>query len=152
MNTHNSGCILNVVLHDDALEPLTAAAKKQIVTDEMGALVTFDGIVRNHDNGHVVESLTYTAHPDAQKFMAEVVQFVADDFPDVRLWVAHRTGKLAIGELAFCVLAASAHRENAFRACSRIADRVKAEVPIWKEQVLVDGRSTWVGLDENITS
>lgn len=150
MNSHHCGCIVDVVVSDEALESIVPTAKTQIVTAEMGALVTFDGIVRNHDKGHAVESLTYTAHPDAQKVMAEVVQFVADDFPDVRLWVGHRIGKLAIGELAFCVLAASAHRDNAFRACSRIADRVKAEVPIWKEQVLVDGRSTWVGLDENV--
>lgn len=152
MNEHNSGCILEVALYNDALEPLAAAAKKEIVTDEMGALVTFDGIVRNHDNGHSVESLTYSAHPDAQKFMDKVVQLVANDFPNVRLWVAHRIGKLAVGELAFCILAASAHREHAFRACSRVSDVVKAEVPIWKEQVLVDGRSTWVGLVENIAS
>ena len=64
----------------------------------------------------------------------------------MRIWAAHRIGGIAIGEAAFVVHVASAHRDAAFRACSDMADTVKAEVPIWKEQLLESGDTQWVGL------
>lgn len=78
--------------------------------------------------------------------MREVVGSVVEDFPQVRAWAAHRTGPLEIGEMAFAVAVAAAHRGPAFAAASEIADRVKAEVPIWKEQNMSDGSVVWVGL------
>ena len=124
-------------------EPLTAP---DITTDAMGALVRFDGIVRNHDHGQPVSALTYEAHPSAEAELARVCSEVASNHP-VRLFAAHRVGPVPIGELAFVVLAASAHRGDAFAACQEVADRVKAEVPIWKEQLMADGTTEWVGID-----
>ncbi|WP_459588884.1 molybdenum cofactor biosynthesis protein MoaE [Corynebacterium camporealensis] len=119
-----------------------------ISTPTMGAVVRFDGIVRNHDGGHGgVELLTYTCHPSAPQRIQEVAKEVLKDHPDVRLWCAHRIGDLQVGDAAFIVLAASAHRQAAFDAASTLADRVKAEVPIWKEQQFNDGNATWVGLE-----
>ena len=89
----------------------------------------------------------YSAHPSAAEELSRVVAGIAAEFPGVRLWAAHRTGKLGIGELAFAVVVASAHRKEAFAACAELADRVKATVPIWKEQFLADGSAQWVGLD-----
>ena len=63
------------------------------------------------------------------------------------LWAVHRVGPIAIGESALTVLAAAAHRGRAFEACEAVADRVKAQVPIWKEQELTDGSTEWVGID-----
>ena len=125
-------------------EPITAP---DIATAETGAVVVFDGIVRNHDSGRGVKLLTYTAHPSAQEEIERVAADVAAAFPAVRLWCAHRTGALEIGESAFIVAAASAHRKDAFEAASTCADRVKAEVPIWKEQSHGDGSTNWVGLE-----
>jgi len=59
----------------------------------------------------------------------------------------HRVGPIAIGESALTVVAAAAHRGLAFTACEMVADRIKAEVPIWKEQELTDGAVEWVGID-----
>ncbi len=67
--------------------------------------------------------------------------------PKARLWCAHRTGDLHVGDAAFVVIAAAAHRHDAFAAAAECADRVKAEVPIWKEQRHADGFSNWVGLE-----
>nr|WP_275532394.1 molybdenum cofactor biosynthesis protein MoaE [Corynebacterium diphtheriae] len=62
------------------------------------------------------------------------------------MWAAHRVGRLAVGEAAFIVIAAAAHRRSAFDAASAVADEVKASVPIWKEQKMADGSIQWVGL------
>lgn len=124
-------------------EPL---ATPDVTTDAMGALVRFEGIVRNHDHGERVAALTYESHPTADAELARVVEEVAAKHP-VRLYAAHRVGPVPIGKLAFVVLAAAAHRGDAFAACEEVADRVKAEVPIWKEQLMADGTTHWVGID-----
>lgn len=139
-----------VVLTDitsEPLEPLAAAAKSEVMTAAMGALVSFDGIVRNHDHGCAVRGLSYSAHPQAQEYMARAVRSVADEIDGVRLWAVHRVGAVALGESALTVLAAAAHRGQAFEACQMVADRIKAQVPIWKEQELADGQTEWVGTD-----
>ena len=117
------------------------------MTDAMGALVIFDGIVRNHDHGSAVRGLSYSAHPQAHEYIAEVAAEVAAELDGVRLWAVHRVGPIAIGESALTVMAAAAHRDRAFDACELVADRVKARVPIWKEQELLDGSIEWVGVD-----
>lgn len=141
-----TGVVVHAEVTDAPLEPLLADAKGATATEAMGALVTFEGIVRDHDGGAAVTALTYTAHPQATDFMREVVESVVSTHPEVRAWAAHRTGPLRIGDLAFAVVVAAAHRGPAFAAAEEIADRVKAEVPIWKEQDMADGSTVWVGL------
>jgi molybdopterin synthase catalytic subunit len=142
-----TGQVLAAFMTDEPLEPLVADARAATLTDAMGALVMFEGVVRDHDGGERVEALTYTAHPTAQTVIGEVAAAVSEAHPRTRLWTAHRTGPLKIGETAFLVLAAAAHRGDAFAAASNLADLVKADVPIWKEQRLVGGHTTWVGLE-----
>lgn len=158
MTTNHSGSIegsqeprQSLVLHtditEDPLEPLLAQAKAHVMTEKMGALVIFDGIVRNHDHDAAVAGLSYTAHPQAKELIAQTVQSVAESIAGVRLWAVHRVGPLKIGESALTVIAAAAHRGQAFSAAQAAADRIKAEVPIWKEQELTDGSIEWVGID-----
>ncbi len=142
-----TGQVIAAFMTTDPLEPRIADARAATLTDAMGALVFFEGVVRDHDGGQRVRTLTYTAHPSADEVIGAVTHAVVDKHPDVRLWTAHRTGPLRIGDTAFVVLAAAAHRGAAFAAASELADRVKAEVPIWKEQELTDGSSQWVGLE-----
>ncbi|GAB3944296.1 molybdenum cofactor biosynthesis protein MoaE [Corynebacterium tapiri] len=142
-----TGQVLAAIITDQPLEPLVAEAKADVVTAAMGACVVFDGIVRDHDSGQRVKSLTYTSHPTAQAEIERVAAEVSAAHPRTRLYTAHRVGALSIGDSAFVVIAAAAHRGDAFAACSEMADRVKAEVPIWKEQTLLDGTATWVGLE-----
>lgn len=142
-----TGKVIAALMTTDPLEPLLAQARTDTLTEAMGALVLFEGVVRDHDGGARVKSLTYTAHPTAPHEIARVAEQVSAAHPATRLWTAHRTGPLAIGEAAFVVIATAAHRGDAFAAASELADRVKAEVPIWKEQELLDGTATWVGLE-----
>lgn len=110
-----------------------------------GAVVTFGGIVRDHDSGRMVTQLNYSAHPSAPARMVELVTEVASRHPGTRLWAAHRVGELHIGDPALVAAAASAHRAEAFAACSDLVETVKAHVPVWKEQFFADGDVEWVG-------
>lgn len=120
---------------------------------EAGAVVSFRGVVRNHDCGRPVQCLSYTAHPTASKAMLEVVATLLDEHSEenghpVRIWAAHRVGMLQIGDVALVCAVSAAHRRQAFTICSELVDRIKASVPIWKEQVFSDGSVEWVGADE----
>lgn len=109
-----------------------------------GAVVTFLGVVRNHDAGRPVVRLDYEAHPDAPAALRECVELTAARHPGVALDAQHATGTLEVGEVALVVHAASPHRAEAFAACSALVDHIKATVPIWKRQHFADGTSEWV--------
>lgn len=127
-------------------EEITVAAMAKDVADpRCGAVVTFDGVVRDHDGGRGVDRLEYTSHPSAPAVIAEVAAEIAERYPDVLVAVAHRVGPLAIGDSALVCAIAAPHRKQAFVACDELVDTVKQRVPIWKHQVFDDGASEWVG-------
>ncbi|MEY2848940.1 MAG: hypothetical protein RI885_1605 [Actinomycetota bacterium] len=109
-----------------------------------GAVVTFAGVVRDHDEGRGVVALRYSSHSSAGDAIQRVADTVAAQFPEVVLAVAHRVGGLMVGDVALACAVASAHRSDAFAACSALVDAVKEGVPIWKEQEFTDGTSEWV--------
>lgn len=127
-----------------------------------GAVVVMMGMVRDHtlrpampgsDGEHAavsttvnVERLEYEAYAAmAEKVMGQIVDEAAARWPGVRAAVDHRTGALAIGDLAVVVAVSSPHRKEAFAACAYIIDRLKEDAPIWKREHGDDG-TTWVGL------
>jgi len=126
-------------------EPLDIAAHEAAVADpRAGAVVSFAGVVRDHDHGRSVTALTYEAHPTAEKILREVAAEIALD-PDVyEIAVSHRYGPLGIGEVALAAAVSTAHRAAAFAACARLVDTVKQRLPIWKHQVFADGTDEWV--------
>ncbi|MBB0244360.1 molybdenum cofactor biosynthesis protein MoaE [Streptomyces alkaliphilus] len=115
---------------------------------EAGGTALFVGTVRNHDgpaDRAAVTSLEYSAHPSAVVELRRVAERVAADFPVRALAAVHRVGGLAVGDLAVIVAVACPHRAEAFDACRRLIDDLKATVPIWKRQTFADGTSEWVG-------
>ncbi|GAA1048357.1 molybdenum cofactor biosynthesis protein MoaE [Arthrobacter russicus] len=116
-----------------------------VESPQCGAVVGFSGVVRDHDGGRTVSALSYSAHPSAEQVFSAVLARVAQEFPGTRLWAQHRVGELQIGDPALVCAVAAAHRGLAFAACSALVDRIKAEVPIWKEQFFADGGVEWVG-------
>lgn len=126
--------------------PLDVAAHADLVDGPAsGAVVTFAGVVRDHDHGRGVVSLDYEGHPSADAVIARVAAAVAGRFPGVSaLAVSHRVGSLAIGDVALACAVAAAHRGEAFAACAALVDEVKAELPIWKHQIFTDGTDEWV--------
>ena len=109
-----------------------------------GAVVSFAGVVRNHDEDRGVTWLRYSAHPSAQAVLEEVAREVARAHPGCRIAATHRVGDLGIGDIALACAVASAHRAEAFAACAALVDEIKARVPIWKEQGFTDGSTEWV--------
>ena len=127
-------------------EPIDATAIENFVLDDAkGALVTFRGVVRNHDHGLVVVSLEYSAHPDAARFLEDCCRTIATE-TGLRVAAAHRVGPLIVGDIALAAAVAAAHRGEAFAACEQLVDLIKQTVPIWKRQHLADGATEWVGL------
>lgn len=111
-----------------------------------GGVALFVGVVRDHDHGDPVSSLDYEAHPSALETMRRTCDDVLARSAAVRVAAVHRTGALAIGDLAVVVAAAAPHRGQAFDACRDLIDTLKAQTPIWKHQRLGDGSTEWVGL------
>ncbi len=109
-----------------------------------GAVVTFAGVVRDHDHGRAVTGIEYVAHPAADRVLGEVAAAVAAAHPVDALAVAHRLGHLAVGDAALVVAVAAAHRGEAFAAASALVDEVKHRLPVWKHQLLADGTDEWV--------
>lgn len=122
-----------------------ASLEREVLTDRDGALVVFEGVIRDHDHDDAVASLDYQAHPDAARFLAEVCAEVAAS-TGLRVAAAHRIGHLEVGDVALVAVVAAPHRAEAFAACARLVDEIKSRVPIWKRQHLADGPSEWVGL------
>ena len=110
-----------------------------------GALVTFLGIVRDDArDGRAVVGLSYEAYESMACNEFEAIDAQARErFGDVRLWIAHAVGDLAVGEVAVAVAAAAQHRAAAFEACRFAIDQLKARAPIWKKERYADGEAQW---------
>lgn len=127
-------------------EPLDVAEHAALVEHRAaGAVATFAGVVRDHDGGRTVLGLEYSAHPTAQKIVAEVAAGVAARSRGVRaIAVSHRVGRLEIGEVALACAVAADHRREAFATCAELVEEVKRLLPVWKRQVFADGADEWV--------
>lgn len=142
--------------HTGALPPVRLAAIRTAVLslDEVvaavahpgaGAVATFSGVVRDHAEGRAVTLLEYEAYPSmAEREMERISSSIEAEIPETRVAVLHRVGALSVGELAVVCAASAPHRGEAFDACHRCIDRIKASVPIWKREHGPDG-PYWVG-------
>jgi molybdopterin synthase catalytic subunit len=125
-----------------AIDP--AALVREVQSPERGGVVSFAGVVRNHHAGRQVIRLEYSAYGAmAELECARIVAEAEDRWP-VAVAMAHRIGAVEIGENAVVVVAAAAHRGDAFEACRHVIDAVKSRVPIWKREYYADGSVAWV--------
>jgi len=110
----------------------------------MGGVVTFTGIVRNQARGAEIDHLEYEAYaPMAERELRKIRDAVCARWPAVRIALAHRVGRLAIGEAAVMIAAAAPHRAEAFEACRFAIDTLKKSAPIWKKEFATSG-AYWV--------
>lgn len=127
-------------------EPISLLDHERLVDHQSaGATVGFVGNVRDHDGGRTVLRLEYSAHPSAAQVLADVVSRVAAESEVRAVAVSHRVGTLTVGDAAFVVAVSADHRREAFDACRRLVDEVKAALPVWKHQYFADGDDEWVG-------
>lgn len=112
---------------------------------ECGGIGIFVGTVRNHHEGKAVKALKYTAYaPVAEKMIRQIEQEIQAEYGVSYVRVVHRIGSLDIGDIAIIAMAYAPHRREAFQACEEAVERVKHEVPVWKEEFYMDGSSQYV--------
>ena len=129
---------------------IDVAAARQAVTDNhCGALVVFEGWIRDHNEGQEVERLEYEVYrPVAEKEGAKIIDEALARFSVSHAMCIHREGLLELGECAVIVCVSSAHRGAAFDACRYIIDQTKTRLPIWKKEHYVTGLSEWVNCEQ----
>jgi molybdopterin synthase catalytic subunit len=131
--------------HAITAAPLDAAAVAAgLACDGDGAVTTFVGLVREHNAGRQVLWLDYEAYaPLALKAFARIESEAASRWPDARIAIHHRTGRVEIGEASVVIGAASPHRSEAFAACRYAIERIKQIAPIWKHEHFAGGE-VWI--------
>lgn len=116
-----------------------------VARDDAGAIVTFNGTVRNTARGKDVRALEYESYASAAvRMLARIGDEIQATWPEVRCAIHHRTGTLSPGETSVVIACSSPHRAEAFAAASMAIERIKQIVPIWKKEFYADG-STWIG-------
>jgi adenylyltransferase/sulfurtransferase len=138
-------------LLDEALDADVLRLSMQ--NDAAGAFATFEGWVRNHNDGATVLKLEYEAFkPLAVKEANKIIAEAKHQFDVYDITCLHRVGSLDIGELAVWIGVTSAHRKAAFAACEYVIDEIKARLPIWKKEYYVDGTSAWVNCQKSLSA
>jgi molybdopterin synthase catalytic subunit len=124
------------------VQSLTTAVSAAGTAD--GAIATFVGLVRDHNQGRRVAYLEYEAYePLAVRALERILAEAREAWPDARLGVHHRIGRLELSEASIVIVAASAHRADAFASCRYTIERVKQIVPIWKHEHF-QGGDVWL--------
>jgi molybdopterin synthase catalytic subunit len=119
---------------------LTADLARRLKAPENGAVVVFEGVVRNHSQGRKTLFLEYEAYePMAIRRLEEIRREVKEKWPVDQIGMIHRLGRLEIGETSVAIVVTAAHRRAAFEACHYAIDRLKQIVPIWKKEYFEDG-------------
>lgn len=127
-------------------EPIDAAELAATVESGCGAVVTFEGRVRDVNKGRRVVRLHYDAYPSmADAVFADILRRTRETHPVSAVRVVHRTGTLGVGETAVAIAVAAGHRDEAFAAARFVIEAVKAELPVWKREEYEDGSSRWLG-------
>ena len=132
----------------EVLDP--EAVTEQVKGGGSGALVTFLGTTRDTTRHRKVLHLEYEAYvPMAEKKLAEVAEEMRDRWEVDGVAIAHRLGRLEIGDVSLVVAVSAAHRKDAFAACQYSVDRIKQTVPIWKKEYF-EGGEVWVESSEDV--
>ena len=139
------------VMFEVTTQPLDARrAEGAVAHARAGAICTFTGIVRDTSRGRTVTHLEYEAFAEmATAEMRKIADEIADRWPEARVAMAHRTGRLEIGEASVVVSVSAPHRAEAIAACKWGIDRLKESVPIWKKEHAADG-TYWIEGDEAV--
>jgi molybdopterin synthase catalytic subunit len=137
---------IHCVLQDTPLSVDTAVC--HVSHPGAGGIVLFLGVVRDHAEHGAVSRLDYEAHETlALREMRRILGELSREYPQTRVCVQHRVGRLAIGDIAVVVAASAPHRAEAFAVCRAAIDRIKETVPIWKKEWAADGTALWVNLE-----
>ncbi|MGN6312819.1 MAG: molybdenum cofactor biosynthesis protein MoaE [Rhodanobacteraceae bacterium] len=130
-------------LSDSAIDAVDLL--RELESGHVGAVVTFEGRVRDRNEGRAVRGLAYEAYAElAEAEGARIIGEALARFEITQALCVHRIGELALGELAVWVGVSAAHRDAAFLACRYVIDEVKSRVPIWKHERYTGGEVEWL--------
>ena len=119
--------------------------RSRLLDPSCGAIVVFEGLVRDHHDGKKVIRLAYECYkPMALKVLEEIREAALERWEINDLLIVHRVGEIPIGEAAVFVAVSSVHRKEAFEVAAWAMDEIKREAPIWKRETYQDGTSIWV--------
>ena len=125
-----------------------AATRQSVADNSCGALVVFEGWIRDHNEGREVERLEYEVYrPVAEKEGARIIDEAIERYGVSHALCIHREGLLELGDCAVIVCVSSPHRGAAFDACRYIIDETKTRLPIWKKEHYLEGVSEWVNCE-----
>jgi len=137
---------MKFAVSDVAIDPV--AARLSVADNSCGALVVFEGWIRDHNEGQAVERLEYEVYrPLAEKEGLVIINEAIEKFGISNAMCIHREGLLELNDIAVIVCVSSPHRGEAFSACRYIIDEVKSRLPIWKKEHYVTGISEWVNCE-----
>jgi molybdopterin synthase catalytic subunit len=128
-------------------EPLSAESlSRALRPDGAGAQLVFSGVVRNRNEGRRVLAVTYDAHRLlAERTFRDIAEEACARWgADLSVVVAHRTGRLSVGEVSVVIGVASPHRDEAYQASRYVIEQLKARSPVWKQEHYADGDSSWL--------
>ena len=116
-----------------------------MVDERAGAIATFLGTVRAHSRGRDVIALEYEAYEEmAEEVMAEIAEEVQARYDLCKVAIAHRLGRVEVGETSVAIAVSAPHRQDALAACAEAIEALKARVPLWKKELYADGEE-WIG-------
>jgi molybdopterin synthase catalytic subunit len=134
---------MSFAVSNTAIDPV--AARASVADNSCGALVVFEGWIRDHNEGQAVERLEYEVYrPLAVKEGERILAEARDRFGIENVMCIHREGLLELSDIAVIVCVSSPHRAEAFEACRYVIDEVKTRLPIWKKEHYTSGISEWV--------
>jgi len=131
---------------DHARQPIDLRAALDFVKhDDFGGYDVFIGRVRQHNQGRQVTGISYDIFDALASYhLGDIIAAIREQIePRMKVYLAHAKGRLQVGDIAVVVAVGTPHRDEAFRACRQLIERVKHEVPIWKQEHYVDGDSAW---------
>jgi len=135
-----------ISITNDVIDP--DLLRKTLFDPGAGAYTSFEGWIRNENEGHSVLRLEYEAYaPLALSEGRSILAEAQNKFPHLHAHCVHRTGLLEIGDCAVWVGVSAPHRDEAFLACRYIIDEIKVRLPIWKKEHYADGHSGWVNCE-----
>lgn len=140
-----------LAISDTTIDPY--ALRRELFDPAAGAYCSFEGWVRNLNEGQTVLRLEYEVYvPLAIREGEKVLAEAAEKYPHLHAHCVHREGLLEIGDIAVWVGVSSPHRDEAFQACRYIIDQIKTRLPIWKKEHYADGNSGWVNCERCSTA
>ena len=124
---------------------ITTLQHDLIISPQCGAAVWFEGIVRNHNQGQLVEALEYSSYVTmANKELQQIIDLITTRYSIDKVIIAHRIGRLKVGETSLVIGLTAVHRKNALTALDYLIDQLKQQVPIWKKEIYFNAKSAWI--------